>query len=183
MRHSTIPRCIYTPNLGFLSQRIQDICSVHTYSKTRSEAKVSVTRKWYTTLYHPKMHSYTKFGFPTSKNIEDMHQTQCRNQVRGQGHSDPRMVRDFVIPSCMHIPNLGFLRDLFASSEIKVNITVPQKLYATLRHSNIHPHTKFGIPASNNIMHRTRSGKDRRADNVISICLPKFLLGYNKSHF
>ena len=27
---------------------------------------------------NPKMHSYTKFGFPTSKNIEDMHQTQCR---------------------------------------------------------------------------------------------------------
>ena len=33
MRHSAIPRCTHTPNVGFLSQRIQDICSVHDYSK------------------------------------------------------------------------------------------------------------------------------------------------------
>ena len=45
--------------------------------KTRSEVKVTVTRKWYVTLQHPKMHLHNKFGIPISKNIGDMHQTQC----------------------------------------------------------------------------------------------------------
>ena len=44
--------------------------------KTRSEVKVTVTRKWYATLCHPKMHPQTKFGIPTSKNIGDMNQTR-----------------------------------------------------------------------------------------------------------
>ena len=43
--------------------------------KTRSEVKVVVTCKWYVTLCHPKMHSHTKFGIPSSKNVGDMHQT------------------------------------------------------------------------------------------------------------
>ena len=38
--------------------------------------KVTVTRKWYATLRHPKMHPHIKFGFPTSKNIGDMHWTR-----------------------------------------------------------------------------------------------------------
>ena len=45
--------------------------------KTRSEVKVTLTRKWYVTLCHSKMHLHTKFGFPISKTIGDMHQTQC----------------------------------------------------------------------------------------------------------
>ena len=50
------------------------------FLKTRSEVmvKVTVTPKWYVTLRHPKMHSHTNFGIPTSKIIGDMHQTQCR---------------------------------------------------------------------------------------------------------
>ena len=44
--------------------------------KTRSKVNVTVTRIWYVTLRHPKMHFRTKFGIPTSKNIGDMHQTQ-----------------------------------------------------------------------------------------------------------
>ena len=46
--------------------------------KTKSEVKVkvTVTRIWYMTLHHPKMHPHTKFGIPTSKNIGDMHQTR-----------------------------------------------------------------------------------------------------------
>ena len=45
--------------------------------KTKSEVKVkvTVTRKWYATLRHPKMHPHTKFGIPTSKNIGDMQRT------------------------------------------------------------------------------------------------------------
>ena len=46
--------------------------------KTGSEVKVkvTVTRKWYLTLRYPKMHPYTKFGIPNSKNISDMLGTQ-----------------------------------------------------------------------------------------------------------
>ena len=44
--------------------------------KTRSEVKVTVTRKWYMTLRYPKMNPRTKFGIPTSKNIKDMLWTQ-----------------------------------------------------------------------------------------------------------
>ena len=44
--------------------------------KAKSEVKVTVTRKWYATLGHPKMHPHTKFGIPTSKNIGDMHRTR-----------------------------------------------------------------------------------------------------------
>ena len=41
-----------------------------------------------------------------------------------------------------------------------------RKLYATLRHPKMHPHTKFGIPAFMNIedMHRTQSRTDERTD-------------------
>ena len=45
--------------------------------KTRSEVKVTVTRKWLLTLHHSEMHLHKKFRIPTSKNIGDMHQTQC----------------------------------------------------------------------------------------------------------
>ena len=37
--------------------------------KTRSEVKVTMTHKWFTTLHHPKTHPHTKFGIPTSKNM------------------------------------------------------------------------------------------------------------------
>ena len=36
-----------------------------------SEVKVTETVKWYVTRCHSKMHPHTKFGFFTSKNIED----------------------------------------------------------------------------------------------------------------
>ena len=45
--------------------------------KTRSEVKVTVTQKWYVTPRHPKMYLHTKVEIPISKNIGDMHQTQC----------------------------------------------------------------------------------------------------------
>ena len=49
--------------------------------KTRSEVKVkvTVTRKWYATLRHPKMYPHTKFGIPNSKNIGDMDRTRKRD--------------------------------------------------------------------------------------------------------
>ena len=48
--------------------------------KTRSDVKVTVTQKWHVTSRHPKMHLHTKFGIPISKNIGEMHQTQCSFQ-------------------------------------------------------------------------------------------------------
>ena len=44
--------------------------------KTRSEVKVTVSKKWFVTLHHPKMHPNTKFGIPTSKNVRDRLWTQ-----------------------------------------------------------------------------------------------------------
>ena len=55
--------------------------------KARSEVKVTVTGKWYVTFCHPKMHVQTKFGIPISKNIGDMHQTQCSFWKLGQRSS------------------------------------------------------------------------------------------------
>ena len=55
--------------------------------KTRSEVKVTVTRKWYATLRHPKMYPHTKFGIPNSKNIGDMDQTRKRDG-RTDGRTD-----------------------------------------------------------------------------------------------
>ena len=43
--------------------------------KTRSEVKVTVTRKWNVILRHPRVHLHT-FGIPIPKNIGDMSQTQ-----------------------------------------------------------------------------------------------------------
>ena len=44
--------------------------------KTRSKVNVTVTRIWYVTLHHLKMHFHTKFRIPISKNLGYMHQTQ-----------------------------------------------------------------------------------------------------------
>ena len=49
------------------------------------------------TLRYPMMHSYTKFGIPTSKNIRDMLRTQSflkLGQRSRSGHSDPKMIYD-----------------------------------------------------------------------------------------
>ena len=61
--------------------------------KTKSEVKVkvTVTRKWYATLGHPKMHPHTKFGIPTSKNIEDMHRTQSGTDGQCDYYMPPKV--------------------------------------------------------------------------------------------
>ena len=112
-----------------------------------------MTRKWYATLRHPKMHPHIKFGIPTSKNIGDMHRTQSGTDGR---------------------TDIGIT--IKTKSDVKVKVTVTRKWYATLRHPKMHPHTKCGIPTSKNKgeMHWTRSG----TDSAITICLPKFLWGH-----
>ena len=117
-----------------------------------------MTKKWYGTLRHPKMHPHIKFGIPTSKSIVDMHRTRSGTD----GLTD----RHFIT--------------MKTKSEVKVTVT--RKWYATLRHPKMHRHTKFGIPTSKNLgdMHWTRSGTDGRTDRAITICLPKFLWGHKK---
>ena len=56
-------------------KNVRDVLQTRIFN-TRSKVNVTVTRIWYVTLRHPKMHFHTKFGIPTSKNIGDMHQTQ-----------------------------------------------------------------------------------------------------------
>ena len=55
---------------------------------------VTVTQKWYATHCHPKMHSHTKFGIPTPKNIGDMDRTRKQD-----GHTDGRT--DSAITICL----------------------------------------------------------------------------------
>ena len=56
---------------------------------------VTVTCKWYTALYHPKMHPHTIFWISITNNFRDMFCTQLfYKDVRGQGQSDPKMVCD-----------------------------------------------------------------------------------------
>ena len=51
--------------------------------ENRSEVKVTVTKKWFVTLRHPKLHLHTNFGIPLSKNIRDMHQfLETRSEVK-----------------------------------------------------------------------------------------------------
>ena len=51
--------------------------------------------KWYAPLRHPKRNHHPKFGIPTSNNIGyNLDTIILENEVRGQGHSDPKMVCD-----------------------------------------------------------------------------------------
>ena len=54
----------------------------------------SRSQNWYMTLCHPKMQPHTKFGIPSSNNIEKKcsDYDYSKHYVRGQGHSDPNMV-------------------------------------------------------------------------------------------
>ena len=53
--------------------------------KIGSEFKVMVTQKWYATLGHTKPHPHTKFGIPTSKNIEVMPILETRSEAKVTG--------------------------------------------------------------------------------------------------
>ena len=60
-------RCIYTPKLEFQLKEYKRCAPDTIILKARSEVKVkvTVTRKWYVTLRHPRIHLLTKFGIPT----------------------------------------------------------------------------------------------------------------------
>ena len=67
------------------------------FLETRSEVKfkITVTQLLYATLRQSKMHPHTKFEIPTSNIIRFCcGHDYSGNKVRGQGHSDPKMVHD-----------------------------------------------------------------------------------------
>ena len=157
-----------------------------------------MTRNWHVTPPHHKMHLHTKFGIPISKNIGDMHQTQCSFQETGSEVKFKVIVTQLWYATLLHpkmhphtkfeIPtsnNMRYAPDtIIIKTRSEVKVTVTRKWYATLRHPKMYPHTKFGIPTSKNIgdMDRTRK-RDGLTDSAITICLPKFLWGHNKNKF
>ena len=70
--------------LEYYKRYAPDTINLNTRSKIK--VKVTVTRKWYATLSHPKMHKYIKFGIPISKNIgyapESMPILETRSEVK-----------------------------------------------------------------------------------------------------
>ena len=88
------------------------------FLEIRSEVKfkVTVTQLLYVTLFHPKMHSHTKFEIPTSNNLRDMlrkrlflklgHRSSSRSQWPNYG------MRHFVISRCIITINLRFLSQI-----------------------------------------------------------------------
>ena len=129
--------------------------------KTRSEVKVTLDRKSYTTLRHTKMHPHTKFGIPTTNNMKYAPDTFFLNTNQRSSHSDPKMVRDtppsqdtfthriwksYLKEYLRYAPDS--MRILKIRSEVRVKITETERWYGTLHHPNMHPHTKFEIPTS-----------------------------------
>ena len=101
-----------------------------------------------------------------TQNLRFLPQTILKicSEVRGQGHSDPKMV--FDTPSSQdaftHQTWNSYLKEyrryapdsmqfLDTRSEVKFKVTVTQLWYATLCHPKMHLHTKFEIPTSNNL--------------------------------
>ena len=119
--------------------------------KIRSEVKVTVTRKWYATLRHPKMHQI------------------WNSYLKAYRRYAPYTKRDRRTDRVITIKT---------KSEVKVKVVVTRKWYATLRCPKMDPNTKFGIPTSKNIgdMHRTRSGTDGQCDYYMPPKVSKNLL-------
>ena len=123
--------------------------------KTRSEVKVTVTIKWYVTLHQPKVHLHTKFGIPISKNIEDMHQTQPRSEVKftvteTQLWSATLCHRKLHLHTKFKIPTSNNMRYALDTIILKtrsgVKVTMTCKWYMTLCHPKMHFHTKVVNP-------------------------------------
>ena len=79
--------------------------------KTKSEVrlKVTVTRKFYATLFHPKMYPHTKFGIPTSKNIGDMHRTRSVTDGQCDYYMPPKVPLGHKNMTIPNIKALGLM--------------------------------------------------------------------------
>ena len=108
------------------------------FLETRSEVKfkIKVTQLWYATLFSPRC-IHNKFEIPTSNNIRDMLWTQLFYKLGQRSSSRSQWpnygTRHFVIPRCIHTPNLKFLPQIIwyaldtiilkTRSEVKVTVT------------------------------------------------------------
>ena len=124
-------------------------------------------------LHHPKMHIHTKFGIPTSKSIRDMLRThkinlKTRSEVKvtvtRNGMCDTPLFQDafrhqiwnsYLKEYRRYAPDS--MQFLEIRSEVKFKVTVTQLWYATLPNPEMHSHTKFEIPTSNNIRDMLRT--------------------------
>ena len=62
-------------------------------ARSKVKFKVTVTKSWYVTLCHSKMHPHTKFEIPISNNIGDMHRARSGTDGRTEGQTEARTVR------------------------------------------------------------------------------------------
>ena len=122
----------------------------------------SKSQNWYMTLCHPKMQPHTKFGIPTwnRKKCSNMIIIK-KNWVRGQGHSDSKLVFD-TWPSqdaFTHQIWNSYLKEYrsyapdsmpILETRSKVKVTVTGIWNGTICHSKMHSYTKLWIPISNN---------------------------------
>ena len=97
------------------------------------------------------MQSHTEFEILTSKNIGDMHQTQCRFKKLGQRSRSQRSkdgTPHFNIPNCMLTSNLGFLPQIIWDL-LWARIFLKLGRRSRSQWPKLHCHIKFGIPTSN----------------------------------
>ena len=151
-RHSVSPRCTHKLHSGFPPRSCKRYALDTIILKT-------MTRKLYKKLHHPKTHSHTKAGNPTSKNIEYMPQNWCRLKKLGQrsmSHWPNDDMLHSIIPRCINTTNntRDLLRkQLILKTRSEVNVTVTHKWFKTVCHPKIHAHTKNGILTSKNEVH------------------------------
>ena len=95
-----------------------------------------MTHKWHKTLNHPKMHSHTKFGIPSSNNIRDMLLTQLLLKLGQRSRSQwPKIIcetpssqdaythqiwNSYLKEYKRYAPNTKILK---TRSEVKVTVT------------------------------------------------------------
>ena len=124
------------------------------------------------TLCHPKMQPHTKFGIPSSNNIDEMLRTQLFYKLgqRSRSQWPKNGMWHSAISRFIDSPNLEFLPQEYRSfapdlmpileTRSEVKVTVTGKGNVTIRHfkmnshtklpSKMHLHTKFGIPTLKN---------------------------------
>ena len=146
------------------------------FLETRSEVKfkVTVTKLWYATLPHLKMHPHTRFKIPTLnimryaletiilKTRSEVKVTVTRKWYATLRHPKMHPHIKFGIPTSKNIGDMHQTRSgmegltdivitIKIKPDVKVKVTLTQKWYVTLRHPKMYPHTNFGIPTSKNI--------------------------------
>ena len=68
-KHSAIKRCSHTPNLGFLPQIVQEICSGNDYSRNQVRGQGHSDLKLECDTLPSQDDTQTTFGIPTSNNV------------------------------------------------------------------------------------------------------------------